>query len=146
MKVKVIIPGLLMILLASAAMAQSVSFSYDNAGNRTGRTLDEEPSGLKSLAISDSLEIEKEPEVEELINGMTRIFPNPTKGKIRIEFYPEDENIYYLSVYSLQGYQLINKRIFEGTNELDISDYPYGTYVIKIFSNESTSKWLILKI
>lgn len=127
---------------------QTVSFTYDNAGNRLSRTLDEEGGGgLKSLVKSDTLEVEEETIEEEMINAETKIFPNPTHGNITIDFWPENTEVEYsLSVNNLSGYELINKRIFEGKNHLDLSKYPSGTYLITIYSKDKYSKWIILKI
>ncbi len=128
------------------SFCQTVSFAYDNAGNRIGRSFEEDGGGLKSLAKNDTLEIGNEDIEEELINGGTRVFPNPTHGLITIDFHPDDEGLYFLIVSNLAGYQLSNQRIFEGKNELDISKYPPGTYVITIYSDEKSSKWIIIKI
>lgn len=133
------------ISISQISLAQSVSFSYDGAGNRISRTYEEEGGGLKSLLMSDSLEIVEE-EIENLISEKTRIFPNPTTGVITIDFVSEDEDVFHISVTNLNGYQLINKRIFEGENELDISMYPPGTYMIIIYSEQVSSKWIIQKI
>lgn len=138
--------ALIITVTPSMLDAQTVSFAYDNAGNRVSRTLEEAGGGLKSLAKSDTTEIEEEIIEEEMIDGETKIFPNPTHGKITIDFFPDDEEAYFLSVNNLSGNQLHNQRIYEGKSELDLSKYSPGTYVITIYNNEKSSRWIILKI
>ncbi len=138
--------GLLFLMTCVALEAQKVSFTYDNAGNRIDRTLEEVGGGLKSLAMSDTVIVEDEIIEEEMIKGEIKIFPNPTDGKITIDFFPDDQGSYYLSVTNLTGYRIIERLIFGGKNELDISGYSPGIYVITIFSEEKSNKWVILKI
>lgn len=149
MTVKHFFAGLILLLATTNILwCQTVSFTYDDAGNRLSRTYDPEGGGgLKSLTKSDTIEIAEEAIEEEMIHAETKIFPNPTHGNITLDFYPEDEDeVYRLSVNNLSGYQLHNQRVFKGRNLIDLSNYPPGTYVITIYNKEKYSKWIILKV
>jgi endoglucanase len=63
------------------------------------------------------------PEVEKL-----RIFPNPVKD---ILYYSNPENFTRVSVFSLDGKQLLDKPIQQAENSLDVSGLQPGIYFIR---------------
>lgn len=70
------------------------------------------------------------------------IYPNPTKGLIRIqpkEFYRE----YEISVFNMMGEKVIYKR---KTSEIDLSYLPSGCYVLKVKTEGLTEVQKVLKI
>lgn len=137
--------GILAAIHSNSLVAQTVTFSYDNAGNRISRTLQTEQGGLKSLGRTDTIVIEDDIS-EELPNAETRIFPNPTDGVMTIEFYPDDEEQYIVSVHNISGYMLLQQQIAPGENVIDISLNPPGTYLITIYSKYKRKKWNVQKL
>lgn len=133
------------LMIVEKVHSQTVTFSYDNAGNRISRTLETQQGGLKSLGRIDTIVIEEEIE-EDVLEAETNLFPNPTSGLITIEFYPDDEQKYFIAVNTISGYLLINQEIFKGENIIDISKYPPGSYLITIYSEKIRKQWNILKI
>ena len=91
----------LFILSAAAATAQQVTYGYDNAGNRTSRTI----KLTRSAVVTDSV---IKPQTEMLGETEIRIYPNPTKGQLKVEIPAFSENTAgSILVYALQG-QLIS--------------------------------------
>jgi uncharacterized protein YjdB len=75
---------------------------------------------LKSNIDSTQLNIE---------NKKIKIFPNPTKGLISIQIV--DENFSY-DLYSILGIILKNNNSCNNHTTIDLSNYPTGTYFIRI--------------
>ena len=64
------------------------------------------------------------------------IFPNPVSDKIHIQFKEESSDKVFISMYSLLGAQVKNQSFVHmgRTWEMDISDLPTGTYLIKVYT------------
>jgi hypothetical protein len=66
------------------------------------------------------------------------IFPNPSSGKITLEI-KEPQHQSQLSIFNLNGQELLKQQITEPTKEIDISHLTGGIYFVK-FSNDSEVK------
>lgn len=75
------------------------------------------------------------------------LYPNPTKGMISIELN-SSMNELSAKVYDLFGRCLLYKTIEEQRSELDLSEFPPATYLLKILDqeNERSSVWRVLKM
>ena len=76
------------------------------------------------------------------------VTPNPTKGNITVQFYPNPINLISIQLYNLLGQKLLEKQIASGTGipiyNFDISNYSGGTYLVKaIFTNKIITKKII---
>ncbi len=70
------------------------------------------------------------------LSDVIRIYPNPAKGKIYIDFHEANNAI--LLIYNIMGDLLMKMDIQSGINEKDISHLSKGIYIIKI-KNENSS-------
>ena len=77
----------------------------------------------------------------------TKIFPNPTDGKITIEFEGKIERNIKIELISSAGQIVFSKdNIIEKTLNIDISQLPKGIYILKgVFGNNTISDKIILK-
>ncbi len=66
-------------------------------------------------------------------NNNLSIYPNPTKGEINIK---TDNKIKSAAVFDMSGKSLLNK----GSEGLNISSLPKGTYLLKVDFSDGTSK------
>jgi len=134
--------------IASGLFSQNrVQYTYDAAGNRL--------SGLSSqlrMAVITDQEMEEETDQQEVIYfdkidlPNIRIYPNPTKGVLRVEIIREAEgNPIHIQLYDMSGKMLINEQNAASFTDLNISDQPAGTYILKIFSDNRTTHWKIIK-
>ncbi|NTW32499.1 MAG: T9SS type A sorting domain-containing protein, partial [Bacteroidetes bacterium] len=78
------------------------------------------------------------------------IFPNPTSGKATISFDLKEKSNTEISVFDMQGREAIHNELGNleaGTNqkEIDISDIPQGTYLIRISAGDGYSYKKIIK-
>jgi hypothetical protein len=77
----------------------------------------------------------------------TKIYPNPTAGKITIEFVGEINRNIKIELINSQG-QIVFSRdnIIEKSLDIDISHLQKGVYLLNvIFGNSSVSDKIILK-
>lgn len=130
----------------------TISYDYDNAGNRTSRTIvlpkSAQTSSLKSGVDSTYLKEEiKDKKLEEQIAGQKiNIYPNPTHGALRVEiigFNLSEQTA--IQVYNLKGGLVITLTPLTGNDIVDLSAYPLGIYVLKIQLGEKVSEWKIVK-
>ena len=78
------------------------------------------------------------------------IYPNPTRGIFNIEFISEEIDDFEITILDSYGKLIFeeNKINFTGeySNQLDISSYPAGVYILKIKTKESfVNKRIILQ-
>ena len=137
--------------IASGIFSQDkVEYTYDAAGNRLSRTIILE-SQLRSAAIAGQ-EPEEETAPQERVysdkidQSNIRIYPNPTKGILKIEITRTTEgNPIHIQLYDISGRMLLNEPDAAPFTDLNISEQPAGTYLLKIFSDNRTTQWKIIK-
>jgi len=137
----------LLLGIASSVFAQSTvtySYSYDHAGNRL--------SGLSSqIRMATIAESEKGTESQEVYSeqidqSTISVYPNPTKGILKIEITrTSEDNPIHIRLYNMSGKMLINKPNATTFTELNISEQPDGVYILKVFSDNGERSWKIVK-
>ena len=134
---------LLAILCSSEVVAQKVSFSYDNAGNRIKREIVLSP---KSAPTSQDDAHETQPISDMLADKDIRIHPNPTTGMLRVEIINYEVNdIGNIDVYSINGHSITHSKISSHITDIDISGSPNGIYLLNIQLNGKSTTWRIIK-
>lgn len=132
--------------------AQSVKYTYDDAGNRKSRAkVINMPSMVKSSTGETGTEEDAEaeaPKFEDILTGMKiTIYPNPTRGMLQVDItggeIPKDAKIY---IYNISGNLIRQVNSISGSNTVDISAQPAGTYVMRIMlDKENVSVWKVIK-
>lgn len=130
----------------------SLPFDYDDAGNMIQRTIllgsvkgsmagEAPPSGW------DGSEDEQPDNQQMLSFGDIVIYPNPTKGELHIETSFDDNALSdgLLTVYSMNGTQIIKKPFNTSTATISISDQPPGVYILTLTVNGEVQRWNIIK-
>lgn len=85
-------------------------------------------------------------EVNEKINSLLEIYPNPTTGNVNIEFELEKDQNVRLILLDIQGKEVLNlldnENLSSGKHQLnyDVSDLPSGIYMMQ-FVTESESRF-----
>ncbi len=133
----------LTLLLAMAVKAQQkLSYAYDAAGNRVGRTIVLEPrSASDSENPADTVFFE-----ETLDDTQVRIYPNPveTQMTIRVSGYAPSMQGEY-SLYNITGIMVAKRRITGETTLVDMGRYPKGIYILHIILNGQPTAWRVIK-
>lgn len=139
---KILLLLLLSILTAFivSTSAQTVEYNYDKSGNISSRKV----ITLKS-ATSES-DQESVPKVLLDTDIEVKIYPNPTQGQLKIELSDyKDKEVLSFQLYDMNGRLLINTKKSEATNELDLSRFANGTYILRMVRNGKPSSWRIIK-
>ena len=102
-------------------------------------TLPECSRGISNENINKKMETE----ISNQLDFKTVIFPNPTKGMIKIK---SPNVIDELFVYDLAGKIIMRKeKLNESRNTIDMTSYPEGIYLIRIRTNTSWETFKIIK-
>lgn len=118
-----------------ALFADTVSYSYDQAGNRIKREI-----VLSQFRMSPS-----ESYTDMLSDKEVRIYPNPTKGILKVEIDDYEETAgYSLYLYSTSGKLLLSPEVSSCTY-LDLSGYANGIYILTLELDGSAKTWKIVK-
>ena len=136
---------LFVISLPSFGMSGDTTFvfTFDASGNRIERVIDLTKSA-QITASSSSANEEKLFEAE-LSNLDIRIYPNPTKGVLKVEIPDIGDIKPTLVVYNLQGKQLVHKTVSNQISTINLSVHPAGMYIMKIVNGQESLDWKIIK-
>lgn len=136
---------LFVISLPSFGMSGDTTFvfTYDASGNRTERVIDLTKSA--QITASSSTANEEKLFEAELENLDIRIYPNPTKGVLKVEIPDIGDIKPTLVVYNLQGKQLVHKTVSNQISTINLSEQPPGMYIMKIVNGEESLDWKIIK-
>lgn len=102
-------------------------------------TLPECTSGISNENINKKMETE----ITRQADTKTVIFPNPTKGMIKIRTTFKIEELY---IYDLAGKIIMRKEnLEEGKNTIDMTSYPQGIYWVRVRANNNWETFKIIK-
>jgi hypothetical protein len=129
---------------------QTISYTYDNNGNRKTRQLDVQKLRSNSIQfpVVNQKNLREEAVKEKVIEGemKTVVYPNPTKGLLKIDITNMPLNSKTeAKVYDLNGTEQMSKRNFDSSSELDISRLKDGIYILRIKVNETIIDWKVIK-
>ena len=138
-----IIPILLLLLGNLSVNAQATySFTYDAAGNRLSRTI---PLKSAHIASKDTLANQLKTFDDLIGKQPVKIYPNPTKGLLKVELPNLENQNATLQVYSAKG-DLIRNIVVTGTFTLiDLNSQVSGIYILRISIGELSADWKIIK-
>jgi hypothetical protein len=123
----------------------TIRFIYDDAGNRTNRTI--VIATAPQMSSSSGEEEEEATSYSEILADLRiNIYPNPTDGLIRVEIQnlPAGETA-HISLYRLSGELVTTKRGVTSSTEIDITGQAAGIYLLKIIAGKEQTEWKIIK-
>jgi hypothetical protein len=141
-------------------IGQTVMFTYDQNGNRLTRSLVVEQLQSSSVSfpvinqklLRSSTEFSKTKESakgsseNETGKLKTLVYPNPTKGLIRIDISNMPKNSRNeIRLFDLSGNQLLIEKNSESYSEIDINSFKDGIYILRIKVNEQIFDWKVIK-
>lgn len=144
---KTILATLVCALLSVSAFADHVvQFTYDQAGNRTGRAivLPAASSALRNAAPTDSTTAVFSDTFAEMV---LNVYPNPTRGNLKIDLagLPE-EDTYSFTIVNMSGDVIIQNDKAVNPSEADLSMFSAGVYILKLFYKENMKDYKIIKL
>jgi hypothetical protein len=75
---------------------------------------------------------------------LAQIYPNPATDRITIDL-PQISAGASVSIYNVNGQQMIGTELSQDKSQLDISSLPAGFYVVKVLSNNGVISKIIIK-
>jgi hypothetical protein len=124
--------------------AQTIfEFTYNESGHRELR----EVILLKSAAATQDTMISKQTEMplaREIGLQELWIYPNPTKGIVRIEI-PLLDSEAFIRVYDSNGKAIIQKTVNEPSSGINLSGEPSGIYILSIRIGSNIKEWKVIK-
>lgn len=81
-------------------------------------------------------------ENDNIVNDLTRIFPNPSDGNFIVEYFGDDAQY---TISNICGKYIAQGKLSYGQNALTLQGFPNGMYIISICSGNMTHKHKIIK-
>ncbi|MDR1758426.1 MAG: T9SS type A sorting domain-containing protein [Bacteroidales bacterium] len=119
-------------------------YDYDEAGNRVLRVVIE-MSPKSGKQATDTLAHPASYE-EQVGTVKFTVFPNPTSGIVTLQMQ-EDTALPAgnIMVCNMTGQVLLQQSLTEARTTLDLAHLPPGTYLLKLFINNTSEVWKIIK-
>lgn len=125
----------------SQSYTQTISYAYDQAGNRVSRTIVLESSQAARQQPIDTLELK-----DAFGFGELRLYPNPTIGQIHVLIpHSEAAQSGYIQIYDIKGQLLLKQDAVLGDNAVNMSEFIPGWYVLRLTQGESSTEFKIIK-
>ena len=137
-----LIPFFLFLFALSGEAQTTYYFGYDAAGNRSTRSIllfksanIENPDSLLNLKTYE----------DQIGNQKVKIYPNPTKGLLKVEIPVQEETSATITILTLQGALVKKLQVSDLYTEIDLRSQPSGVYLLRISIGELISEWKIIK-
>ncbi len=143
MKKLLILAFLLFTVKVIIAQSYHVTYEYDNSGNRTNRYIDTVYIGNKSAQLSDN----EDPISDSWEEREVTIYPNPTKGNLKINISGGDEDANYsYKVFDSRGNQVLNGKVTDmGETPIPLDNQSPGVYILILQTNNERKSYKIVK-
>ena len=145
---------LALIVCSFESASAQVSYTYDAAGNRTAKTVVLAKT-MKKMAQSDTVFAAEsaavaidlgEPQTDALGQAEIKIYPNPTKGALRVDIggveLSSDDRI---AVFDSDGRLVKDCNNLTDSNQIDLSEAANGIYFMRITIGKEKTTWRIIK-
>ena len=131
-----------LLLMAVSISAQNVSYTYDNAGNRTARVIKLNPAPPQPQAAPQAVTALTDLIAEKAIT----IYPNPTKGILSVEIKDYTAKLQAeFRITDLSGKTIFNRKANSAIQTFDLSRHAAGIYLLQIRINGESVVWKIIK-
>ena len=123
-----------------------VSYSYDNNGNRTAKVIVLNTLKSDEVVSSEANDDEKSMFEDKIGESSITIYPNPTKGQLRVDIRREMpiENG-FLEIIGNTGKAIFKTTTISESTQIDLSNQPRGVYVMRINIGGEITTWKIIK-
>lgn len=141
-KGRLLVLSLVFASLCGSAFADRINNVYDAAGNR----LTSEKVIIFTRGSVNGNAPEEKMFQDSLASTKITIYPNPTEGDLRIDIAGvTDFESSGLILYDMAGKVVCNITELSESNELDITSYANGMYIMVIKIKDESTTWKIIK-
>jgi len=134
------------IILNAQSTCSYINYSYDNAGNRTARTVTFtcnellNNSGANRLVLKPEQENDENTDQLKVVNRNFTLYPNPATNEVNIISNTPSVFIEKLSIVNMSGKIIFNEENMGKSATINISDLSSGTYFVKIKHSSKEEK------
>ena len=121
---------------------QSLSYAYDAAGNRIGRTI------VLGTRASNALQNQTDSVFfhEMLAEKQLKIYPNPVQSELTLSIKGYQSSMWgEFSILTLGGALLKKGEIRSEMTTINMGSYQPGTYILNIQLNGQPTSWKVIK-
>ncbi len=124
-----------------AKSQNSISFTYDDSGNRVKREF------FTAMPVAPSDPIQEITDVTNLLDfSDVKIFPNPTKGKLRIDIpMVQSKMSGSITLFNTNGKKIFHQNHISNKCFVDLESYNSGMYLLNIVYEDQKLEWKIIK-
>lgn len=117
------------LLLSGTVFSQQqiVDFTYDDSGNRASRYI-----SVERVTESDSLKHQEIQALDYLAEENIKVYPNPTYGKINIDFSVTPETPAFVTISDQIGRFVESYKIQNASSQIDLTTFGGGVYFLTI--------------
>jgi YD repeat-containing protein len=154
-KITLFVVAFIICIACLNGQTQTISYSYDANGNRTGRILNVQQQRSLEIPGGDTLLLPPvEPDYDKMATDIvlvegelnTTVYPNPTKGLLKIEISNMPLNAKTEArLYNLSGNQVMIRKDFGNNYDMDLSNMKDGTYILRIRISNRIFDWKVIK-
>ena len=125
-------------------------YDYDEAGNRVLRYVISmkfsPPVPPDSIPPTYCSPQTAEYFVEKIAQMEIKIYPNPTTEKITMEIANmQNLTTGVFKLYSLSGQLLQERPVYSTATEVSLAGFAKGAYILKVYINDQSEEWKIIK-
>lgn len=130
------------LLIFSFSNSQTITFSYDAAGNQINRVYNSTGNRMSSQPVKDYKDLTQNDMKKFFPEDVISYYPNPVKDELFIKWeFIKDNKVNTIEIFSISG-QSINKISTENKNTVIIPFYnlPSGTYLVNLNYEDGEKK------
>ncbi len=137
MKKLILLP---IILFSFSLSAETVTYGYDEAGNRITREIVVEKMSMPPLGeISADVSEQKD-------DDRISVYPNPTYGEVNVEMNGYDNaDSCMLYLFDMSGREILQMEMQSAITNFDISDCADGIFILRVILDGRSYAWKIIK-
>jgi hypothetical protein len=145
------------IFMSMGISAQTITYGYDEAGNRINRKIVylKSSKSLKSAQTdttanpqTDTAAKEKEapgPVTDKAGDMQIDVYPNPTKDELQVKITGAKTNTCRVTVVDMDGKTIYQNKDFGLSGAIDLSHQAKGMYIMRIEVGEEVSEWKVVR-
>ncbi|MDD2563701.1 MAG: T9SS type A sorting domain-containing protein [Salinivirgaceae bacterium] len=127
-------------------IATGYAYAYDAVGNRISRVLTFKKTMKSDNSIGETGEEEQPPMSDFIGEREILIYPNPTRGQMKIEFKGDyDIERTAVTIYTMNGVLVFTSNMNQNPMPIDISEQANGVYILRIADGDSFTSWRLVK-
>ena len=124
-------------IFTSSVRAQSVSFTYDAAGNRISHS-------ITVNRVRERITMDMEETAAEMREERVRLIVDSSSDILTIDvtgYHDEDKGS--VSLFSLSGYHVRDVTVRSAHTQIDLNGLPQGVYVVRVTLNGKAETWKV---